>query len=249
MKPLVDSEKKVMLALTPRAGSVTGTKMFFRAMGLLEEALAYDPWVHRYRAEVFYQRHPFEDACLTDPAFYRFKIVRDPFRRAVSSYRFVMQRKRLREADLEPAGDLTFREFLRFLSSMDPDSADVHYAPQYQKYEETLPGVFDRIVKIEHLQEGIRLVNEEAGTGFDPAGMMSPHHARYERSEKEFSGDRKWSVLQSRLPDPFFFYDTDLAQQVLKLYRRDFEAYGYPREVLPKEAAGLFRGEAALETR
>ena len=64
-------------------------------MGLLEEALAFHPWIHCYRMKVFYDSDRYKAAVedfFQSPLSYRvIKFVRSPFKRAVSSYVHVLQ--------------------------------------------------------------------------------------------------------------------------------------------------------------
>jgi len=230
MRPLVDPQRKVVLALTPRAGCTICTQMFFREMGILDEALRYDPWVHQYRIEVYNEKNPFSGSVLRDPEYFRMKVVRDPYRRAVSSYRFVMQRHSLLVPGDLSGEDLTFRGFLNFLENQDLAAADVHYGLQKDCFERKLPDVYHRILKIESLAEDIAEVNSLLGTRYDPSGLKSPHHARYDASIRELAVDQKWSDIKDSLPDYSFFYDESAARQVRDLYRTDFETYHYASE-------------------
>lgn len=230
MRPLVDPQRKVVLALTPRAGCTICTQMFFREMGLLDEALRYDPWVHKYRIEVYNEKNPFSGSVLTDPGYFRMKVVRDPYRRAVSSYRFVMQRHSLLVPEDLAEEELTFRGFLNFLETQDLSAADVHYGLQKDCFERKMPDVYHRIIKIESLAEDIAEVNRFLGTRYDPTGLKSPHHACYDAGIMQFAADQKWRDIKDSLPHYSFFYDESAARQVRALYREDFETYRYALE-------------------
>src|SRR5438128_9625634 len=67
--------------------------MMLRHMGLLEEAKDYHYWVHKYRSEVFYRKHGFVDLNrhLLSGKYFVFKVIRNPYDRAVSSYLHVMK--------------------------------------------------------------------------------------------------------------------------------------------------------------
>ncbi len=240
MRPLVDHQRKVLLALTPRAGCTICTQMFFREMGLLDEALRYDPWVHKYRIEVYNEKTSFCGSVLTDPEYFRMKVVRDPYRRAVSSYRFVMQRHSLLTPGDLSGEELTFRGFLSFLETQDLAAADVHYGLQKDCFERKRPDVYQRIIKIESLAEDIAEVNRLLGTRYDPSDLKSPHHACYDASIRELAVDQKWSDIKDSLPHYSFFYDESAARQVRDLYRVDFETYHY---ALEKPEAG--RGKSS----
>lgn len=245
MRPLVDDQKKVLLALTPRAGCTICTQMFFREMGLLDEALRYDPWVHEYRIDIYNKKTPFRRSVLTDSEYFRMKIVRDPYRRAVSSYRFVMQRGSLLVPGDLSGKELTFRGFLSFLETLDLAVSDVHYGLQKDSFERNLPEVYHRIIKIESLAEEIAEVNKILGTRYDPSGLKSPHHAFYDTGIRESAADKKWSDIKNRLPPYTFFYDEDTALQVRSLYREDFETYRYALEK-PEAVPGEFSTDGSF---
>jgi hypothetical protein len=57
-KALFDAERKVIMDWSGKAGCTIGTMMFLRHMGLLDEARSYHSWIHRFRMQVFYTRHP-----------------------------------------------------------------------------------------------------------------------------------------------------------------------------------------------
>ncbi len=50
---LVSSDARLILGFSPKAGCSVAVKWFFYHQGLLDEALAYHRWVHRYRQDVF----------------------------------------------------------------------------------------------------------------------------------------------------------------------------------------------------
>ena len=88
---LIDRERKIIMDWSPKVGCTILTKMFLTQMGLLEEALAYNPWIHEYRMFVFYKDHLVSREDLRNPEFYKFKVVRNPYSRVVSAYLRVME--------------------------------------------------------------------------------------------------------------------------------------------------------------
>ena len=87
---LIDPAFRVVMGWTARAACTFAVSIFLNHLGLLDEALEYDSFVHNYRVDKLdhrYKVRPFgNDSQLTKPEFTSFKIVRNPYARAVSIY-------------------------------------------------------------------------------------------------------------------------------------------------------------------
>ena len=78
---------KYIIRWTPRSGCTSVVKQWFDELGILEEALKYDPWVHKFRLSVFYDRFGrVMDHHLQSNDFIKIQYVRNPYDKAVSSY-------------------------------------------------------------------------------------------------------------------------------------------------------------------
>ena len=186
-----------MLLFSPKAGCTSLVKWFFFHTGKLDEALEYNPWIHRYRTEVF----------LTQPGYAMrslqlleggerpvVKLVRNPFDRAVSSllhviatadrsHRQIWQRP-LVEGARRQAGKpmatpvrLSFRDFMQHVAKIGPadEHLNPHVAQQYRPGEE---GLHPRIIKIEQFEADIRRLEAEYGLPASPLDLLvkSKHH-------------------------------------------------------------------------
>lgn len=154
----VDRGNKTLLGGTPKGGATVSAQLFFRYEGELEKALEYNPWVHKYRNEVFnrqpnHRRVDCEDVC-SDPSWVCAYIFRQPLDRVVSSYYHTMKTALWRPwIELEEAAstryplqsyrggaayNVTFSDFLGALrlrarspQGSQPSSAgDKHFMPQ-----------------------------------------------------------------------------------------------------------------------
>ena len=232
---LFDPVHHVVMDWSPKVGCTVLTKMFFRQMGLLEEALAWHSWVHEYRMHVFSKKQPTRLEDILSPANYTFKVVRNPYLRAVSAYVHTMKKEVmhapvagvLRTKD----ADISFRQFVDFLSKSDLLTCDPHYALQKKYFEFEHPGCFKKIVHLEKLEEGIREVNAEGHQHFDLSGLTSHHHTEVTDDPGYDVSDLKWSRIANSIPPHHAFLNPELTQVLFALYRDDFEDYGYAAEL------------------
>src|SRR5947209_6686716 len=90
---LIDERHKLVMLWSEKASCTTAIVMMLRHMGLLEEAKAYHYWIHKYRSEVFYKKYGFVDLNkhLLSGKYFVFKVIRNPYDRAVSSYLHTMK--------------------------------------------------------------------------------------------------------------------------------------------------------------
>lgn len=231
-KMLYDPEHRVIMDWSGKSGCTIGVMMFFRHMGLLDEALQYHPWIHNYRREVFCRKYPVTVRELLSRRNVLIKVVRNPYTRIISSLRNKVRvpgknRKIMDYLQLSSMEEITFRQFVEFLESIDLRiRCDVHYREQVQDYE-LLNLRHPIICRLESLERDVGLVNERYGFEFDLAGLSSEHHAKINTEWKEFAGDTPWSEFSDGLPDYRFFFDSELQERVKLLYQKDLKAYQY----------------------
>lgn len=87
---LIDPAYRVVMGWSARAACTLAVSIFLDHLGLLDEAWEYDSFVHNYRVDKLDRRfhvRPFgNDSQITHPEVTSFKIVRNPYARAVSIY-------------------------------------------------------------------------------------------------------------------------------------------------------------------
>ncbi|NNU15587.1 hypothetical protein HK107_04545 [Parvularcula sp. ZS-1/3] len=178
--PLWHPAVPFVLITSQRAGSTMGTAWFLHHAGLLEEAKAHDPFVHRFEQEVFLRQADYfdglESALADKPVF---KLVREPGARAFSSYlhlhsleaakegdhRQALRRQIMKACGLDPAPEtpLPFEAFLRWLATADHDRLDGHEARQVNAYEDSLPGGLPEPIKLEDASRLLPEIEERLG--------------------------------------------------------------------------------------
>jgi len=242
-QPIVDLKNKIILLWSAKAGSVFAIKWMFRHMGLLEEALAFDPWIHHYRMKVFYASERYKAAVqdfLQSPSSYRLvKFVRSPFKRAVSSYVYVLQNvernSELAQTLVGPGQTFTFsfNQFVRYLETIDLRHSDIHYGTQTHELERKLAPGSMFLLNLDHSMESLPKLESYLGLPqTDPQQYrLSSHHALHSsHAPAEFTGDRHFEFCgrsQVSVPDYRRFYNQDLEHRVYHLYAEDFLRYGF----------------------
>lgn len=241
---LVDNKNKILMAWTQKAACTTSVKMFFNHMGFAE-GVDFIGWVHDFRESEFWKRCGEGTLCMyEDPSWYRFKVVRNPYDRAVSSYIHVMRFDAvptwyLLEAlpEIERKDDISFRDFVKFMelrivASKEKKLIDgghvrkQSYDLEYLRWSEGKPSPFNRIVKIENFEKDIALVNQDLGTNFT-TGFGSIHYAK-RSADGEFVGNIKWHGLHNRIPKNYgYFYDEELKERVMRVFHIDLLLYKY----------------------
>ncbi len=143
--------------------------------------------------------------------FFKFTFVRNPYSRALSAYlnKIVRGKKAgyLRAADSSEAAP-SFLDFCRYLERGGL-SENAHWAPQVSLM--LLPiAEFDLIGRVESLNEDLRRVLERLAPG-NALGSPDRHGPPPTNAETQLD----------------LYYDAECAEIVERIYRRDFETFGY----------------------
>ena len=158
---------------------------------------------------------------MTSPDWFRFGIVRNPFARILSCYlnkiagsewqrRSIAGKLGLREGDPVPS----FREFLRRIASQQDVDRDIHWASQHYLLCPDLVN-YSFIGRLENISRDLGYILERLSiTPFDPI------------EQKEHSA----GALE-KMAD---YYGSEERKLVVEIFQRDFEAFGYDPDALPR---------------
>ena len=161
----------------------------------MEEAIAYNSWIHNYRIEVFAgqpNHHPARcDEYCGQPGWTCVKIIRSIVDRAVSGYihtlNYSISDKEYfpelhdisQEYGLKTGKNASFAVFLKAVRARRADwkrsLGDDHFLPQADMQCDN-PSVLH--IPLEALEEGFRLVNQTAGIYINATGFTSWHYVR-----------------------------------------------------------------------
>ncbi len=186
---MVDTKRKILMEFSPKA-DCTAVVAYLEASGY-EQNNDYFGWPHVFR-ESYYNPHCGHAAYCTyyNPTWFRFKVVRNPFHRAVSSCLYIMKTTFLFN-ELLPyhLKGTSFEGFINYLLTLSPDNFQYfctrHAGPQSQYYERFVytenkkiqdendtrtkdlkklyPPVFNEIVKVENSYSAFERIHRQTG--------------------------------------------------------------------------------------
>lgn len=236
--PLILPDKKICLFVNEKAGCTFATKWFFFQQGILDEALAYNEWIHRYRYDVYYKSDHYRSSFLSifSNNFTRIKLVRSPYQRAVSSYIHAIRTKYANRELAEFLGRVididntfSFEEYLAYLEQTGVRKCNPHHRIQAEKTELSGTLKIDRLIRLEDSMPEFRRLEDEFGLlASDLTSLSQSIHHRKRVDDEEFCGDRKFIQRERNFSQFQSFYNEKLKQKVANLYACDFKLYGYP---------------------
>jgi hypothetical protein len=238
--PLYHKDFPIILFWNPKCGCTTLAKWFYYHIGLLNQALAYSEWIHLYREEV-YQIQPNYYRNLRNEILKgekdRYKLVRNPYKRAVSSYvAGLLVPAILEHIESERKNGLSFKEFLYTLrdAGVERESINPHIALQYIDGEERF---IQKYLKLEEFNAKIKTIEKKYHLKASPLEeiVKSPHHISQITDDSLTESYAEKNMLSAVLNNSGFppyqkFYDAETKQLVKDLYQKDFMMFGYSIE-------------------
>jgi hypothetical protein len=250
--PYHDESVPFVLLWSQKSGCTTLLTWFLAHAGQLDAAVAYGRWVHDYEREVMLRR-PAQAEHLRDwlesgvPAF---KLVRDPYQRAVSSYLSLLEipdgathdtlpmraaiRRMVYGTD-DVGYSFSFRQFLAWLETQDIDLVDDHLASQLTALDAEIDDL--EYLRLESLADDLAAVERRFGLDHVDLGSLPqpPHHVQ--RSAHRFADASAIADLQPRitiaegppLPHADDFLAPDVVASIERIYAADFAAFGHRR--------------------
>jgi Sulfotransferase family len=240
--PLYHKDLPFILFWTPKSGCTTFNRWFFFQLGLLENVKQKtDGDVHRFRDFVYRKEPQYTqelNKLLQAGNKDSIKLVRNPYKRAVSSFLHTISSTWLYtyfNSDFQTG--LSFKQFLTHLKEMGPaiHSIDRHIAPQYIENEEK---IINHYIKLETFNTQILNLEQKYKLRKSPLAQISKssHHFSEKMSVKGKFADIVLTSqsLNNRFPTYESFYTTETMQLVYEIFKKDFDMYGYnPKEFLP----------------
>ncbi|WP_042357222.1 sulfotransferase family 2 domain-containing protein [Bacillus rubiinfantis] len=236
----------LILFWSQKSGCTTLLKWFFYQIGLLNEAVRFNPWVHYYENEVYKSQPEYREELMEQILSEQkdtVKLVRNPYKRAVSQFLILPSTKgipnwdgeweKIREflyGDKNSDRGISFKQFLLYVKDY-PGVIDDHLTPQYLEGEEMFVSNY---VYLESFSKQIRAIEKKYRLKKAAIGALtdSLHHltdfmvlkggeyAELEITPNMFIGHKK-------LPTSESFYNQETIELVNHIYKKDFEVYRY----------------------
>ena len=243
-EPWLDPDRKLMVLWSAKCACTASFVWFAKCVGMLDEMRALGKQPHRYRQENYHRSELYRRgraAPIKD--YYVVHIIRDPYLRAVSSYRHALgtgyadKRLALPQAGgLNRAAGFSFAEFLNYLETIDLRRANVHHRLQRHPVEKSRPP--DRVINISRQDLFAELNRLEADRSLprtDFASLEWLHRREAERRaqtepivgpdipERRFNA----AAVNGRRPWPDYeqFLDDRTRHRIERLYAPDFELF------------------------
>lgn len=242
-RPLVSWPERVGIFWSAKSGCTAVLRWYLERIGLRNAAENHSVWPHDYREQVLYRSADYEHwqrECDIDETRW-LRVIRDPFKRAVSSFRHAVQFGYL---DLQMSDyfghrihhvttGISFVEFLAFLQEKGPFS-DIHNLPQRHFLEERVRELY--VVNIDRvsLAEGLSSFEKRAAirhVPLDAERIVTPlgfdHKAPLYVTEENFYRTKmKKGDTISRWPQHEAFLSEEACALIRGIYAADFNAYG-----------------------
>eukprot|EP01040_Poterioochromonas_malhamensis_P010155 gene10155-11041_t len=164
------------MEFTPKADCTSAVVAFFQTMGL-ELGVDYVGWPHNFRDQHFYDRCGKATHChYLMPDWFRFKVVRNPFDRAVSNYLHCIGTPHVQKLLPPPIVNASFETFIEYMMTLPEKEFQLflyrHAGPQSQPYEryvyaKKLPPIFNVIVKVEDSEKAIQQIANMTGAYYN----------------------------------------------------------------------------------
>jgi hypothetical protein len=233
--PLYNKDFPLILFWTPKSGCTTFNKWFFFQIGLLEKVNEVkNGKPHSYRSFVYRKEPEYSQqltANLLETKKDTYKLVRNPYRRAVSSFLHTISHTwLLRVFNSDVNKGLSFKQFLYHLKSLGSDiyQLDRHIAPQYIEGEERF---IKNYIYLENFTNQIRKIEEKYGLLSSPLSQLS-NSSHHFSNRMVFEGDYAEKILTKELykgkfPTYKSFYNKETKKLVEEIFKKDFEVYKY----------------------
>lgn len=180
--PLWYKDFPIVISFSAKSGCTTILKWFLEQNGLLQDAYKFNSWVHEYREKVLCSTHDYKKTCKdiyteNSENKYIIKVIRDPFKRAVSSFLHYLRWKDIsnnwpgaqdielwkNSSGLSKQNGLSFKQYLSFVinQNINTKKLDPHFDMQFDKTQDQRVNEYIQIeniaLKIEKLEKTFSL--------------------------------------------------------------------------------------------
>ncbi len=240
---MIDTKSNIVIAWSAKCASTFVMKWFFYQKEQLSKALSYHSWIHKYFEEVYLKSSNYQKNMFRFNFFksnYRcFKIIRNPYARAVSSYiHFVKTGYNAHDKTIIYHGlgkskniDLSFVEFLEAHILIPTEQFNIHMQPQTNELDDILKFNY---IKLEDLEGEISKIEKEHSLKPSNFKQLSRSHHRQQYQEEikttKSTANTAYTkaLIHAQTPHWKSFLDKDTIEMINEIYAQDFRLLAYP---------------------
>ena len=243
-RPLIHPAGRFIIIFSEKSACTNVVIWFLTQLGHAKAAQDFDGWPHEYRIAVYYRSQLYENALRSDDLteFKTIRVIRDPFDRAVSSFRHILRfdiidddiNQTIQPRTIAQDG-LSFAEFLTFLESIDLNSCNPHLSIQRHPVEDRRKVDYVINISQEDLFERLNQIEVDLGlmpTSLEKDGWVLRHSSHNRpRSVSERSGGiyhRRLTRNDARhgpWPRHEDLLTSEAREKIARLYAKDIESY------------------------
>lgn len=242
--PHFNANFPLVLFWSQKSGCTSFAHWFFYQIKLFKQAIKYDPCIHHYENEVYKNSSDyFIDlaAALYAKKKDTYKLVRNPYTRAVSSFLSLIAPPYIENPAWKPIRSfyygndickkpISFKIFLYYLKAKmtDLEQVDPHLIQQYVQGEEEF---VTKYIYLENFSTEIVSLEQIYQLTTSPLHILTK--LRNHQKDMPIS---KGNFVDADITDPLFpsfttynsFYDYETIQLVQYIFNKDFTTYKYP---------------------
>ncbi len=249
--PLYNIDFPLILFWSHKSGCTSFVKWFFFQIGILDKAIQYHPWVHEYENQVYKRQSNYKEEMIEQILQSNkdiFKLVRNPYKRAVSSFLAISQvgvfemKSNPLYKEWEKIGQylydngnsnegISFKQFLYYINMVGSDigKIDPHMAQQYIEGEELF---IKNYIHLENFNDHISKIEEKYRLVKSPLSVITKsnhHNDSLMNIIGNYSETRITKEYFSRksLPTYESFYDKESIGLVKDIFKKDIIMYQY----------------------
>ncbi|KMP40726.1 sulfotransferase family 2 domain-containing protein [Bacillus cereus] len=241
--PHFHQEFPIILFWSQKSGCTSLAHWFFYQINLFKEAIKYNPFIHNYEFDIYknsvYYFTGLANALSTNekPTY---KLVRNPYKRAVSSFLSLITPPNIEHPEWQPIRQflyhdkncnkkISFKLFLYYLKSHmnNLDDVNPHYVQQYIQDEEKF---VTNYIHLENFSSEISNLEKIYGLKKSPLDILTKswhHQSGITIFKGNYADADITDPLFPRLPTYESFYDSETIQLVEDIFKKDFTVYKY----------------------